>query len=30
LRKVKLSQSSQARDAFWQMVSFFNRTLKQN
>jgi carboxymethylenebutenolidase len=26
----QLSQSSPAKDAFWQMVSFFNRTLKQN
>ena len=26
----QLSQSSPAKDAFWQMVSFFNRTLKQS
>ena len=25
----QLSQSSPARDAFWQMTSFFNRTLKR-
>jgi carboxymethylenebutenolidase len=30
IEKGQLSQSSPARDAFWQMVSFFNRTLKQN
>ena len=24
----QLSQSSPARDAFWQMISFFDRTLK--
>lgn len=30
IEKGQLSQSSPAKDAFWQMVSFFNRTLKQN
>jgi carboxymethylenebutenolidase len=30
IEEGELSQSFPARDAFWQMTSFFNRTLKQS
>jgi carboxymethylenebutenolidase len=30
IKDGQLSQSFPAQDAFWQMTSFFNRTLKQS